>query len=88
MVKHFSFQTIQLSISPLFALSLNVKEFYLTHRYDSIRLEHIPKNSNITGVSPSDCLVSYTWKSLVGVLPFCKNAVGVFYSPAADWAPK
>ena len=40
-----------------------------------------PKLS-ITGTSPTDCLVSYTGHSLVGgVLPFCRGAVCVFYSP-------
>ena len=34
------FQTIQFSISHLFALSLNVKRFYLTHRWDPFRCYH------------------------------------------------
>ena len=34
------FQTIQFSISHLFALSLNIKHFYLTHRWDIIRHYH------------------------------------------------
>ena len=34
----------------------------------------------ITGASPSDCLVSNPGQSLEGVLPLCKEAVGVFYS--------
>ena len=43
----------------------------------------IPQSSSITGTSPSDCLVSYPGNLLGwgGVLPFCKSAVGVFYSP-------
>ena len=40
----------------------------------------IPQSSSTAGTSPSYCLVSYTrW---VGVLPLCREAVGVFYSPS------
>ena len=42
-------------------------------------LLYIAQISRITGASSLDCLVSY----LVGrgaVLPFCKDAVGIFYS--------
>ena len=43
----------------------------------------IPKSSSITGTSPSDCLVSYPGYSLVGdILPLCREAVDVFYSPS------
>ena len=35
-----SFLTIQFSISHLFAYSLNVKQFYLTHRQNPIRCYH------------------------------------------------
>ena len=38
----------------------------------------IPQSSSITRATPSDCLLSYTGHSL-GVLPLCRNAVGVFY---------
>ena len=42
----------------------------------------VPQSSSITGTSPSDCLVSYTGHSLgVGVLPLCREAIGIFYSP-------
>ena len=41
----------------------------------------IPQNSSITGASPSDCLVSHLGR-LLGVLSFCWDAVGVFYSPS------
>ena len=42
----------------------------------------IPESPNITRTSPSDCLVSYPGYSLCvcvcgGVLPFCRDAVGV-----------
>ena len=42
----------------------------------------IPQSSNITGTSPSDCLVSYPGHSLrAGLLLLCWEAVSVFYSP-------
>ena len=45
----------------------------------------IPPNSSITGASPSDYLVSQSVHLLVcvcawGVLPFSRDAVGIFYS--------
>ena len=41
----------------------------------------IPQSSSITKTSPSDCLVLYPGHSLgVGVLPMCRDLVGVFYS--------
>ena len=47
----------------------------------------IPQSSSIIGTSPSDCLVSYPGLSLKwGVLPLCRDAVGVFYSPS--WLDK
>ena len=42
----------------------------------------IPQCSAITGTSVSDYLVSYPGHSLVGVLPLCRDAVGVFCSPS------
>ena len=42
----------------------------------------IPQSSSITGTSPLDCLVSYLGHSLGKVLPLCRDAVGVFYSPS------
>ena len=46
----------------------------------------IPQSPSITRSSPSDCLVSYPGHSWVGwgerVLPLCKGAVSVFYSPS------
>ena len=41
-----------------------------------------------TEASPSDCFVSYPGHSRGGgILPLCRDAVGVFYSPPpADWA--
>ena len=41
----------------------------------------VPQSSSNTGTSPSDCLESYPKHSLWGgILPPCKDAVGVFYS--------
>ena len=48
----------------------------------------IPNMSSITVTSPSDCLVSYSGHSLARVLPLCRGAIGVFYSPSRlgwDW---
>ena len=36
----FLFQTIQVNMSNLFKHSLNIKQFYLTYRYDPIRCNH------------------------------------------------
>ena len=47
----------------------------------------IPQISSTTGISPSDCLVSYPGHLLEVVLPLCREAVGVFYSPF-DWVMK
>ena len=74
------FQTIQFSISHLFALILNVKQFYLTHRKDltgattpgqseprsdaNEGVHHIPLSFGIREASPSDSLVSYPGHSL------------------------
>ena len=41
----------------------------------------ILQSSSITGNSPSDYLVSNPGHAFEGVLPFCREAVGVFYSP-------
>ena len=46
------------------------------------RALRISQSSSITGTSPSDCLVSYLGHSLGGVLPLCREAVGVFSSPS------
>ena len=41
---------------------------------------YIPYSSNITQVLPSDVLVSYRGRSLVGgVLFLCRDAVGIFF---------
>ena len=46
---------------------------------------HIPQGPSITGTSTSDCLVSYPghlWGG--GVLPLCRVAVSVFYTPTSQ----
>ena len=40
---------------------------------------HIPQSSRNIGTSSSDCIQDTRWGSWV--LPHCKDAVGVFYSP-------
>ena len=73
------FQIIQFSINHLFAQSLNVKQFYLTHRSGATiqgqsepgsagdeGLLHILQTSSITGASLSDCLMSYPGHLLDG----------------------
>ena len=45
-------------------------------------VRHISQSSTITGISPSDCFVSYIRHSLAGVLPLFRGAVSVFYSPS------
>ena len=73
------FLKIQFNISDLFALSLNVKQFYLTlsgattlgqsgpGSDDNEGVLYIPQCFSITGAIPSDCLVLYPRHSLWGV---------------------
>ena len=57
------------------AFSLNVKQFYLTHRFylsspvsdGNEGVLRIPQSSSITGLSPPDCLMSDTGHSLKGL---------------------
>ena len=88
------FQAIQFSMS-LFALILNIKQFYLTRWEDPYMCStaghsgpvcdgnegvlRIPQSSSVTGVSPSDFL---SRTLVVVILPLCREAVGVFYSPS------
>ena len=93
------YQTIQFSISHyLFALSLNVKQFYLTHRLNSFRCYHsglgwTRKQWQWRGILHSPKLQHYRSftirlfcvisRTLVGeVLHLCRDAVSVFYSPS------
>ena len=87
------FLTIQLSISHLFAHSLNVKQFYLTHRTlsgatppvqsgsgrnSNEEVFRIPQNSSLT-----IRLFSVVSRTLVGkVLSLQRDAVSVFFSPS------
>ena len=79
------FRTIQFGICHFFALKLNVKQFYLSHRKDPLRccqtwsgwtweqwreaVLHIPQNSRFTGVSLSDYLILYLGQLLWGFYP-------------------
>ena len=49
--------------------------------YGNEGVVRISQGSSITGALPSDLLMAYLRYSLVGILPLCSNAVGVFYSP-------
>ena len=49
---------------------------------DNVGVLCIPQSWSITGTSPSDCLVLYLGHSLGEVLPLCREAVGIFYSPS------
>ena len=42
----------------------------------------IPQSSNTAGTSPSDCLSVINRTLVGGVLPLCRGAVGLFYSPS------
>ena len=93
------FQTIQFNIGHLFAHSLNVKLFYLTHREDTIRCYHsglewtwdqwqcfcISQSSRI-GSSPSGCLVSYTVNSFGGGITPTAAMQSVYSTASIDWA--
>ena len=54
---------------------------------DSEGVLHISQSSNITGTSPSDCLVSYPGPSLVrgGAYPSAE-VLSVYSTTPADWA--
>ena len=50
---------------------------------DNEEVLRIPQSLSITVTSPSDCLVPYPRHSLGGgVIPLCREAVGVFYCPS------
>ena len=84
------FQAIQFSISHLFTLSFNVKQFYLTlsgvttlgqsepGSDDNEGALHIAKISK-AGALPPDDLMLYPGHLLVGVLSLCRDVVSVFY---------
>ena len=86
------------SISHLFALTLNVKQFYLTHRYDPVRCYNFGTEWTwqrwlSRGILHSPKfqhywsltirLFSVIYRTLVGrILHLCRDAVDVFYSPS------
>ena len=84
------FQIIQSSISHLFVLILNIKHFYLTHRWWGYQVlplwarvdqrTIVMKGYSINRASLSDCL-SFSGHSCSGVLTLCIEAVSVFYNP-------
>ena len=82
------FQTIQFSISHLFALSLNVKEFCLTLATTESQSgpgsdgneDPIPRSSSITGVSPLDGFCQYQETRC----PFAEK-LSVYSTAPADW---
>ena len=91
------FQTIQFNISHSFALSLDVKQFYLIHRLDPIRCHHSRpewtwEQWQWKGKAHSSNLQHY-WSLIIrlfsvlsrtlieGVLLLCREVVGVFHSP-------
>ena len=97
MNKQFYFKRFSL----VYVHSLNVKQFYLTHRYDPIRCYHtgqsgprrdgnewvlrIPQSSSITETSPSDCLVPSPGHSLWRSYLSAEMQSEYFVTPA-DWA--
>ena len=38
-------------------------------------------HDHINGDSLSDCLLSYPGQLLGGILPLCRNGLGIFYDP-------
>ena len=91
-VKTVLFQAIRFSISTLF-ISIWLINKTLSGATTSRQSEPgsdgnkgelcIPQTSGITGASPSDCLLSYPEHSWCGeLLPLCREAVGLFYSPS------
>ena len=101
LIKHLSFvyiqqtilfQTVQLSISHLFAHSSNCSIWPIDRILSgksgpgsdgNERVLCIPQSSSITGASPSDCFVSYLGHvTRRGFLPLCRDAVDVFHRPS------
>ena len=90
------FQTIQFSISHLLTLSLNAKQFYLTYGATTPcqsgpgsdgneEVLHISQSFRISGVSPSDCLMSYPGHSQGECYP-SEEIQSVYSTVKADWA--
>ena len=97
------FLTIRYGIHHVFAVGLNVKQFYLTHRLDPTRCCHsgsewtmeewpwraypIFQSSSITEGSSSDCWVSYLGYSYWVSYPSAEIQ-SVYSAAPADWAKK
>ena len=89
-------QAIQVIISILFALCLNVKQFYLTlssattpgqigpWSNDNEGILCIPRISIIIGTSTSDCLMSYPGL-LLGKFYSSAKMQSVYLTTPADW---
>ena len=93
--------TIQLNLSHiskshLFALSLNIKQFYrpiprtlsgatTPVKKGSEGVLHIPPNSSITGASPSDSFVKYLGYSLVAGSYPSAEMQSVYSTALSDW---
>ena len=89
-VKTVLFQVIQFSISMQFSsiwpIDRTLSDATTPGQYGpgsigNERVFRIPQSSSFTGASPPDCLVSYQAHSSEGVLPLCRESIGVFYSP-------
>ena len=52
----------------------------------NVEVLRIPQSSSISGTSLSDCFVSYVGRSLLGILPLCREKRSVYSSAPADWA--
>ena len=88
------FQTILFSVSHLFVHSLNVKQFLSGAATSGLSgpesngnegVLRISQNSRITGVSPSDCLMSFSDTSWRG--SYLSAEMPLVYSPSlANWA--
>ena len=86
------FLTIKLSISHLFVLYSNVKQFYLTYqvlplwsRVDlwEIAMKRYFPFPKAPGLDPHHQLFNVISRTFIGeVLPFGRDAVGVFYCPS------
>ena len=88
----------QFSRSHLFIYSLNVKQFYSTHREDPFRCylsssewtwEQWQWRGTLYSPKPQGWWLTFRWFNVIswtlvmlGVLTLCRNAVSVFYSPS------
>ena len=85
-IKTVLFQTIQFSIGTIWPIDMTLSgATALGHSGPGSNgnegLLCIPQSFSITRNSPSDCLELYPGHTSVGVLPHCRKAVCVFYTP-------